>query len=192
MERAAFNAEFVKFPKMARWSRDVLITEKIDGTSAQIYILDDGVTMFTGSRTRWVTPESDNHGFARWCQERKDELLKLGPGRHFGEWWGAGIQRRYGMKEKVFSLFNSLRWTDDVCPDCCRVVPILYHGPNVNGAIAGALDDLEMNGSKAAPGFMDPEGIVIYHIAAGVGFKKTIKGDESPKGGIRDQDGNVI
>lgn len=30
-------------------------------------------------------------------------------------------------------------------------------------------------------GFMDPEGVVAFHVAAGIGFKKTIKGDEQPK-----------
>jgi hypothetical protein len=30
--------EFTEFPKMARLSRDVIITEKIDGTNAQVFI----------------------------------------------------------------------------------------------------------------------------------------------------------
>jgi len=97
--------EFKEFPKMARMSRDVIISEKIDGTNAQILITPDG-DLFTGSRTRWITPADDNHGFARWAEGNRDELLKLGPGRHFGEWWGQGIQRGYGLKEKRLSLFN--------------------------------------------------------------------------------------
>lgn len=183
---------FTGFPKMGRWSRDIVISEKIDGTNAQVYILNDCETMLVGSRTRWITSQSDNFGFARWCEDNKAELLKLGPGRHYGEWWGAGIQRRYGMKEKVFSLFNSHRWTDDVRPACCRVVPVLYEGPNSPGVPESILMDLKEKGSYAAPGFMDPEGIVIYHTAAQVGFKKTIKGDESPKGVVRDGDGNIV
>jgi hypothetical protein len=39
-----------------------------------------------------------------------------------------------------------------------------------------------MGGSKAAPGFMKPEGIVVFHVAGNVGFKKTIEKDEEPKG----------
>ncbi len=64
--------------------------------------------MFIGSRTRWITAQDDNHGFARWVEGNKQELLKLGAGRHFGEWWGSGIQRGYGLQkgEKRFSLFN--------------------------------------------------------------------------------------
>lgn len=90
--------EFVEFPKMPRLSRECVITEKIDGTNAQIFIADDCETMLIGSRTRWITPENDNAGFARWCMEHKEDLLRLGPGRHFGEWWGQGIQRNYGLK----------------------------------------------------------------------------------------------
>jgi hypothetical protein len=45
-----FN-EFAEFPKMARLSRECIITEKIDGTNAQICITDDG-QMLVGSRTR--------------------------------------------------------------------------------------------------------------------------------------------
>src|SRR5438105_3732245 len=100
---------FEEFPKIARLSRDCIVTEKIDGTNAQIFITEDGTIHF-GSRSRWITPENDNYGFARWATEHKEDLLKLGPGRHFGEWWGCGIQRGYGLKEKRFSLFNVMRW----------------------------------------------------------------------------------
>lgn len=34
--------EFHEFPKIARYSRPIIITEKIDGTNAQICISDDG------------------------------------------------------------------------------------------------------------------------------------------------------
>lgn len=173
--------DFVDFPKMARWSRDVIVTEKIDGTNAQVFIGDDG-SIRAGSRTRWITPESDNFGFAAWVEENKDELLKLGPGRHFGEWWGKGIQRGYGVADKRFSLFNALRWNADNLPSCVGVVPVLYHGPMDLLSVPHIINDMEIEGSTAAPGFMDPEGIVIFHIAANMGFKKTVKKDESPKG----------
>lgn len=170
---------FEGFPKMARLSREIVITEKIDGTNAQVFISDDG-DILVGSRTRWITPEADNFGFARWAYDHKDQLLDLGPGRHFGEWWGQGIQRKYGLEERRFSLFNTSRWGDDR-PDCCDVVPTLYRGIFNQQAIDDAIADLRVNGSRAAPGFMDPEGIVVFHAAAGMGFKKTIKNDEVPK-----------
>jgi hypothetical protein len=173
---------FIEFPKLSRLSRECVITEKIDGTNAQIYISDDLETVMAGSRTRWITPKDDNYGFAGWVEANKEELLKLGPGRHFGEWWGKGIQRKYGMTSKVFSLFNTARWSDDaVRPACCRVVPVIYSGLFTTGIVQGAIDYLALHGSLAAPGFMKPEGVVVYHTAAGISFKKTIEKDESPK-----------
>lgn len=176
--------EFIKFPKIARLSREIVVTEKIDGTNGCIFIGEDG-QFFVGSRTRWITPENDNHGFARWAYDHKDELTAgLGVGRHFGEWWGSGIQRGYGLpkNEKRFSLFNVHRWTEETKPRCCYVVPILYQGEFRTGAIEIVLNGLENFGSEAAPGFMNPEGIIIYHTAGNVMFKKTIKDDEKGKG----------
>lgn len=171
--------DFEPFPKMARLSREIIVTEKLDGTNAQIAIGEDG-SIRAGSRARWVTPQDDNYGFARWVEQNANDLLELGPGRHFGEWWGAGIQRRYGLTEKRFSLFNVGRW-GEARPACCDVVPVLYRGPFDTAKIDDCLDALRENGSAAAPGFMDPEGIVVFHIAGNVGFKKTIHKDELPK-----------
>lgn len=171
--------DFEEFPKMPRLSREIIITEKIDGTNAQVAISDDGLIM-AGSRTRWITPEADNFGFAAWVRAHEDELRKLGPGRHFGEWWGRGVQRGYGLTEKRFSLFNVSRWADER-PACCNVVPILYRGKFTTDAAHDAIRMLVQCGSQAAPGFMNPEGIVVFHIAGNVGFKKTIHKDEVPK-----------
>lgn len=171
--------EFIGFPKMPRLSREVIVTEKIDGTNAQIFIGEDG-TFLTGSRTRWITPEDDNYGFAKWAQQNRDELMLLGPGRHFGEWWGSGIQRRYGIDEKRFSLFNAVRWGEDR-PACCHVVPVLYRGVFDTTAIEGTLAMLRTDGSVAAPGFMRPEGVIVFHVAGQVGFKKTLERDHESK-----------
>jgi hypothetical protein len=171
---------FEEFPKISRLSRECVITEKIDGTNAQVIITDAG-ELYTGSRTRLITPEDDNAGFARWVQANRDEVLKLGPGRHFGEWWGQGIQRGYGLKEKRFSLFNTTRWTDVVRPTCCHVVPELFRGTFSTEVAQFVLNKLATDGSSASPGFMKPEGIVIFHTAAGICFKKTIEKDDQPK-----------
>ena len=173
--------EFIGFPKMSRLSRECVVTEKLDGTNAQVYITEDG-KFYTGSRTRWITPEDDNYGFARWAYQNKEELLTLGPGQHFGEWWGQGIQRKYGLTEKCFSLFNTSRWSDDsVRPACCSVVPVLYQGIFDTQIAESFVEDLRSNGSVAAPGFLKPEGICIYHTSAARYFKKTLEKDESPK-----------
>jgi len=172
--------EFVEFPKLARLSREIIVTEKIDGTNAQVHITDDG-QILAGSRTRWITPEADNFGFATWVRDNRESLLELGPGSHFGEWWGAGIQRRYDQTTKRFSLFNVQRWGESR-PACCDVVPVLYRGNFDTNAIEDALGVLARAGSAAAPGFMKPEGVVVFHVAGRVGFKKTIEKDEVPKG----------
>lgn len=175
--------EFAEFPKIPRLSRECIVTEKIDGTNASIVITEDG-DMFFGSRTRWITPIEDNYGFARWAEGNKDELLKLGPGTHYGEWWGQGIQRNYNLQEKRFSLFNVHRWNDaELRPACCGIVPMitraLFDDPGLSHRI---LKQLREEGSLASPGFMKPEGIIIYHIAGNLLFKKTIDKDEEYKG----------
>lgn len=191
------NIEFTPFPKMARLSRDIVISEKIDGTNAQIVIepgykddprvihswrdeTDTDMVMLAGSRTKWIVPSDDNFAFALWVKQNAEELQGLGHGRHFGEWWGRGIQRNYGLEDRRFSLFNAHRW-GEVRPACCDVVPVLYTGPFQMAEVNRVISDLALHGSEAAPGFMDPEGIVVFHTAANFGFKKTIRGDESPK-----------
>jgi hypothetical protein len=221
--------EFKPFPKMARLSRECLITEKIDGTNASIFIgpadfndsksiatlfNKDGsaLGMWAGSRTRWITTADDNFGFANWAVANASELFKLGVGHHFGEWWGSGIQRGYGFKngERFFSLFNAVGWVagDDPigvasvswdpetkemtpklqerAPACCKVVPILdrclFDDTYDDAPVADcALWLLGKYGSKAAPNYMNPEGVVVYHIAGNVGFKKTFYNDGQPK-----------
>lgn len=209
------DIEFKGFPKIPRLSRDCIITEKIDGTNAQIIIeeydqfkhlnpldvveyidpvpvVSDGlvpehvpihrVAVYAGSKSRVIYPgKQDNYGFAAWVQEHAHELARLGPGRHFGEWWGQGIQRSYGLREKRFSLFNVSRWRDWK-PSCCHVVPVMYEGEFKTIAVDNSLSLLACYGSMAAPGFMNPEGVVIFHIAANSYFKKTLFHDEAPKG----------
>jgi hypothetical protein len=185
---------FEGFAKVPRLARDCVVTEKIDGTNAQILITEDQ-QLWPGSRTKFVTPMDDNYGFARWVHSHRDELMEgLGPGRHFGEWWGQGIQRNYGLKEKRFSLFNAGRWVDRhtlpadmagcslgdkqlFAPECCHVVPILRYGIFTTDLVEQSLSHLHTYGSLASPGFMNPEGVVIFHVASGYLFKKTFKGD---------------
>jgi len=192
--KCAPPAEFESFQRIARLSREIVITEKIDGINAQLHIDDTGTVLKIGSRNRWLRDTEDNFGFYKWAMEHRGELLALGPGRHFGEWFGAGIQRRYGLTEKRFSLFNVHRWVDafdtfsparlekqGYCPPCCSVVPVLYRGPFSESQINTTMGDLARSGSRAVPGFMQPEGIVIYHTAAKVLFKKTFEHDAEGK-----------
>jgi len=176
--------DFVEFKKIPRLTREIVVTEKIDGTNGVIYIGEDG-EFLVGSRTRWLGEHTDNFNFWHWATENKDDLLKLGGGTHYGEWWGSGIQRGYGLQkgEKKFSLFNTHRWGDVlVRPKCCNVVPVLYTGIFDTTAIDNVIVNLKTNGSVASLGFNRPEGVVIFHTAGNLMFKKTIEKDEKHKG----------
>lgn len=207
---------FTPFDKIPRLRRETIITEKIDGSNAQVCIVPvrdlvpdkaeavyidhpsvaDPVAIFAGSRTRWVTPgkTTDNYGFAAWVLANAQELRRLGPGAHFGEWFGAGINRGYGLTERRFALFNTSRWlpvvTGGVADSdtgelirCCEVVPLIWRGPALDTRDAdNAVEMLRARGSFAVPGFMRPEGIVIYHVASQTLFKQTLENDAAPKG----------
>lgn len=197
---------FEAFPKLTRFSQDWTVTEKIDGSNAQILILAEGETgpdtcdwlldhyrsayILAGSRKRWLlnNKQQDHMGFARWVAENSHELIDLlGPGRHYGEWWGQGIQRGYDLKEKRFSLFNVSRWKEEEVNHIpgLHVVPIIgalgdYLG-EPGKTFEEAMKVLKTLGSQAAPGYMNPEGIVMYHGRSGTMFKKTFDYDEAGK-----------
>jgi hypothetical protein len=176
---------FKEFSKIARLSRQVVITEKIDGTNGIVYVPDDPAEpLLAGSRNRWIPPGGGHFGFEMWVKNHADELRALGPGYHYGEWWGPGVGRRgYDLPqgEKRWSLFNVSRWGADR-PVCCDVVPVLVRGLFTTALVEEAVTLLRDRGSFAAPGFMRPEGIVIYHVQGNVLFKKTLEYDEVPKG----------
>lgn len=194
--------DFKGFPKIARLHRDIIITEKLDGTNACVAIAPlseapfqseplaiaadgegavDSVAIWAQSRKRHLSLDSDNYGFAHWVYEHKHELALLGPGYHYGEWWGQGIQRNYDLDEKRFSLF---RWYNEL-PECCHEAPILWQGVFDHERILDELALLETNGSTAAPGFRPAEGIVVYHTHARRGFKVTLENDAVPKSQVR-------
>ena len=173
--------DFEGFPKITRFfEQDVIVTEKIDGTNGIIKLYYDTVEseelqMAVGSRNRWITPEKDNYGFAKWCERNKEELLSLGEGTHYGEWWGNGIQRRYGMDKKVFSLFNTHRWSDELGarPECCDVVPVTYQGtltPELLESLNGDLPH-SIAAEKYGVKFNNPEGRMIFFSKARKYFK---------------------
>lgn len=169
--------EWGKTPRLNDYAKQMLITEKIDGTNALIQILPAGEGLSTegsctnvagfsvraGSRTRWLEPgKGDNFGFAGWVYEHAHELVNLGLGKHYGEWWGQGIQRRYGLEHKRFSLF---RWFLTDPPPEVRgldVVPVLYDGPIDLEQIEACRFMLSERGSVAAPGYNRPEGLVVW------------------------------
>lgn len=208
-------AEFVPFAKIPRLRRGCTITEKIDGTNAQVFITGDAnhtpdgavatiVTthpiaihsVYAGSRNRWLQPGkgTDNFGFAQWVKDNAEVLVKtLGPGRHYGEWWGQGIQRGYGLDYKRFSLFNIKRWADVVTTkgfDDAReagldIVPLMYEGDFSEEAIENCLMELDQFGSYASPSFDGrPEGVVVRMESSGHLYKVLLDNDQLPKGAV--------
>lgn len=205
--------EFQAWPKTPRLVRDITVSEKIDGTNGAIHIqalshrealtdepgqplyphvfVTDGVAYRVGaqSRKRLVTPEDDNFGFAQWVWDNATALsLVLGEGVHYGEWWGSGIQRGYGLPkgEKRFSLFNAHRYKHvpfhDVQVQGLGVVPVLHQGTFSVTAINAALAQLDEHGSQAAPGFKPAEGVIVYHSASKQSYKVLLVDDDKPKG----------
>ncbi|MFE6494110.1 RNA ligase family protein [Streptomyces sp. NPDC057748] len=214
--------QFVEWPKTKRLFRDIVVTEKLDGMNSGIHItavphdepgeitvypgewmslVVDGVryVVSTQSRKRIITPgkTTDNYGFAGWVYDNAADLVRiLGEGLHFGEWWGQGIQRRYGLEEKRFSLFNTARWwagdeergtsmnqraeQSDLVGQV-DAVPVLYEGPFSEARIHHALMSLKIHGSHAAPGFMNPEGICVYHSQTRGVFKVTLDNNDAGK-----------
>jgi hypothetical protein len=62
------------------------------------------------------------------------------------------------------------------------IVPVLVKHTFSEQVVEQALHRLRTDGSVAAPGFMNPEGIVVYLAASRSMFKVTLEGDEKPKG----------
>lgn len=193
---------FQKMAKVPRLFRDIIVTEKIDGTNASVYIDDTGRVQ-AASRTRWITPKTDNFGFAKWVEQNEYELRRvLGVGHHFGEWYGAGIQRGYGLSGKKFALFNVQRWahprnqqyieegvlTWDKLTNIAWTVPGL-DVVTITGAGEFNTEDIQRNaanllvaGSQQEPGFDRPEGIVVYHSHSDALFKYTFEKNDGHKG----------
>ncbi len=204
---------FQRFQSLTRFSHDWTITEKIDGTNACVLIVPDegrgawgnqeydyaiidriaepgqnSYFVYAQSRNNMIYPGKDNVGFAAWVQANAKTLVGvLGEGRHFGEWCGAGIQRRYGLTEKRFALFNTHRWRDlfynPLLSGQLTCVPVLEEGymDNPGDKALGVMKRLKEFGSTFAPGFMNPEGVVMKHNPSGTVFKKTFDYDEQGK-----------
>jgi len=176
--------EFKSFREIKAYRRLRLsITQKIHGTNAQVCIFPDTggyLHLKVGCRTRWITPESDNFGFAAFVYANKEEFIsKLGEGTHHGEWAGPGINSGEGLKEKTFVLFNFERYQDLPLPPQTVLVPVLYDDvpESINNVIDNTFEDLKSSGSKLVPGFAHPEGIVIS--LNGSTFKKVFKPEET-------------
>jgi hypothetical protein len=203
--------EFTEWPKTHRLYRTIIVSEKLDGTNAALHIeklgdvshitIADESSVRVGSDVYRVTAQSrkrliypgkgpdgtslDNYGFAAWCQANAARLVEtFGQGLHFGEWWGKGINRGYGIEGRRFSLFNTDKHKG-LCAEIGGVVvepvPVMYQGMFSDESIKGALADLAYNGSVAAPGFLDPEGVCVFHSQTRSVWKVTLDNQDCSK-----------
>lgn len=199
--------EFKAFPKIPRVDKlNITITRKYDGTNAQILIgyescgcwamnevdcegpicvndntdLDLGIK--AGSRNRWLEPENDNYGFCKWVYDNSQELIAfLGPGRHYGEWCGPGINSGEGFTEKTLVLFDQYRYDRTKLPKNV-IIAASISLINLNNLIQGRLDILktilestdQLKGNQAGI-----EGVVIN--VAGSLFKHVYREEDIPK-----------
>ncbi len=110
---------------------------KLHGTNGGVRIESDGaigdpITVIAQSRSRSITVEKDNAGFAKWVGENMDAFARSVRGQPvtiFGEWAGLGIQRAHAvtmLKDKFFFVFaaqlgdymiTSPKVLEDLVPD---------------------------------------------------------------------------
>lgn len=175
------------WPSIPRSSRVTYeITEKIDGTNALVHVsrtppaLTPGVEVALdgepawvrlGSRNRWLWHDQDNHGFFAWAHGHAQALATaFGLGAHHGEWYGAGIGRRYGLASRRLAMFRprpAAAWEAMHAaglPSEVHSVPLLARltlDEVLGGEAARVVAALFAGGSVAVPGFPSPEGVVV-------------------------------
>jgi hypothetical protein len=93
---------------------------KLHGTNSAIQVFQDG-RVVAQSRTKEITPEDDNAGFARWVNNNEYLWASLSDNADediiiFGEWIGKGIQSGVAVSEipkKSFAVFAARILTDE-------------------------------------------------------------------------------
>lgn len=186
---------YPSFPSIERLENlHCVITEKIDGTNGLIeYWIDSNPNHFPycqvrfGSRNRYITTTDDNSGFANFFFSHKSRILEIIGNleepptqsiRIYGEWFGKGIQRGYGLDQKYFMPFSSF-WAEKMIeagiPNI-KEPAILYTGKFIEAEVDHQMGILKFDGSHVVPGYRNPEGIVIYFSHYNFRLKQTFTG----------------
>ena len=131
--------EFKKFQKIKREEMlYVRCSQKINGTNCHV-VFDNGKWL-AASKNRYLKKDSDHFGFYRFVEENYIELFNiLGPGTHYGEWCGKGIQNGEGLSNRHWVLFsqkyvNILNFTKKNILEnhICYKAPIIIQGRPVD------------------------------------------------------------
>ena len=152
--------------------RDVTISEKIDGTNAQVFVVaeDRGRRQpgrGLGGSLRKRTTSVSRRGspiMLTSCASSAQDVISA-------EWYGRGIQRRYGLQDRRFALFNSCTDGPRSARRAAAIVPVLTTRTMGADVVSECLETLRSGGSLARSGFHAPGGIVIYHHASGGMFR---------------------
>ena len=100
---------------------------KLDGTNAGVQVFAEG-KIVAQSRTRVITPEKDNYGFAAWVHGSAAEFFGGLYEQHgrvlvYGEWCGPGIQKKVAIpsiERRIFAVFAIV--IGDPTEDDARIV----------------------------------------------------------------------
>lgn len=180
------TANYNSFPSIERLENIYcIISEKIDGTNGLIEINETNVRF--GSRNRYISFSDDNAGFANFFKDYearfKDAAKDITtdesyPLRIYGEWFGRGIQRGYGLKDKFFmpfSFFYGEKLIEYQVPNV--IAPnIMYTGKFSMEVVSACMQQLKLNGSGIVKGYKQPEGIVIFFPKYNFRLKETFDG----------------
>lgn len=159
------------YPDILQPGEPVVVTEKVDGTSAR-YLYQDG-TFFVGTRTRWLSPDfKDNYwqvavtpNIRKWCADHEGTVL-------YGEIIGAikSVPLKYGIETGIqFRAFNAYApgdvWNamEHLKDYGVRTVPFIGVGGWGPDLLATAEEDSTVD---TAPAGHMREGIVIQPLEA--------------------------
>ena len=153
-----------------------------------------------GSRNRYITFNNDNAGFANFFRHYETKLKDIAkdiivaanseasqtnekptegyPFRIYGEWFGRGIQRDYGLKDKFFmpfSYFYAEKLIEYQVPNI--ITPnVMYTGKFSMEVVNTCMQQLKLNGSGLVKDYKQPEGIVIFFPKYNFRLKETFDG----------------
>ena len=185
-----------------------IISEKIDGTNGLIEIQNKANNSNTGSmivkfgsRNRYISFSDDNAGFANFFRHYEKKFKNMAkeiiassynedsqtdeiptenyPLRIYGEWFGKGIQRGYGLKDKFFmpfSTFYAEKLIEYQVPNIVK--PNIMYTGKFSQEIADTCMQTLTNGSLIIPEFKRPEGIVIHFPKYNFRLKQTFEGSK--------------
>ena len=66
-------------PKLYRLFRDIVISEKIDGTNAALYVDEITGELRIASKNRFIVPGDDHYGLAKWATTNAEALQPWAP-----------------------------------------------------------------------------------------------------------------